>query len=120
MSNGCELIMEDKNRPSTPSSKTLEERVDVLEKRLNNLLVLLRRAKMQNVRAKEKTIDRLKQEPAISDVISELLDVYLGESRRSDLQIVSFASKETGLRDRKSGKRKKYNKLHNANKKNVS
>lgn len=91
-------------------------RIEMLEEERNQFLVLLRRAKLQNVRAKEKLTDWVKSdaqhdEPELGIMFSQMLDTFLSEGRRSDLQIVSYASKQTGMKDRKS--KRKSNKINN-------
>lgn len=92
------------------------KRVQQLEKTLKDqkderdeYFKLIRRAKLQNVRAKEKAIERLKQMD-LDPNLKDMLEMLLGESRRSDLQIVSYSENILGLKYNKNRRKNKRRK----------
>lgn len=75
----------------------VEKRLIRLETKLKEFFELLRRATIQETRAREKVIARLRETG--KDETYALLKNYFEEGRRSDLQIVRYLSRETGLKD---------------------
>ena len=86
----------DSPNQETPSL-SIHERVSILEARLEDYYVLMRRSKIQDAKSKQKLADELARLPK-SRLIKALLG-YTKQSRRADLQIVSYTSQEAGLRD---------------------
>jgi hypothetical protein len=119
-------VKKDKTNHLSPNDKVtiLEKKIESLELKVTALTMLfekqsksfdeflgaLRRAQLQDVRAKEKAYNMIG-----SNNLQGGLKMFMDESRRSDLQMVSYSSRRIGM-DYKPTKYKYGEKAYNVKK----